>query len=80
MHTLLQLLYIGSSKLCKIKTHIVGINIAVLLVKNLGSVKKSVIMRTNRPRTIWAASITFGLSSFAVVTKRNAETNKSKNC
>ena len=52
MHTLLQLLYIGSSKLCKIKTHIVGINIAVFLVKNLGSVKKSVIMRTNRPRTI----------------------------
>ena len=41
-------------------------------------------MRTSRPRTIWAASITSGLSSFAVVTKRklivwNAETSKSKN-
>ena len=35
VHTLFQLIYIGSSKLCKIKTHVVGINIAVLLVKNL---------------------------------------------
>ena len=35
-HTLFQFIYIGSSKLCKIKTHIVGINIEVLLAKNLG--------------------------------------------
>ena len=85
LHTLLQLIYIGSSKLCKIKTHMVGINTAVLLVKNLGSARRSVMIRMTRPRTIWAASLTSELSSFPVVTKRklivwNAETNKSKNC
>ena len=84
-HTLFQLIYIGSSKLCKIKSHVVGINIVVLLVKNLGKARTIVIMRTSRPRTTGAASITSGLSSFAVVTKRklivwNAETNKSKSC
>ena len=52
VHTLFQLIYIGSSKLCKIKTHIVDTNTAVLLVKNLGSVRKRVTMRTNRSRTI----------------------------
>ena len=52
VHTLFQLIYIGSSKLCKSKTHIVGINIAMLLVKNLGSARRSVMMRMTRPRTI----------------------------
>ena len=48
----------------------VGINTAVLLVKNLGSARRSVMIRMTRPRTIWAASLTSELSSFPVVTKR----------
>ena len=52
MHALLQLIYIASSKLCKIKINIVGINIAVLLVKTLESTRRSVMMRMARPRTI----------------------------
>ena len=52
VHTLFQLIYIGSSKLFKSKTHIVGINIAVLSVTNLGSTRRSVMMRMTRPRTI----------------------------
>ena len=63
VHTLFQLIYIASSKLCKIKIHIVGINIAVLLVKNLKSAR-SVMMRMTRPRTMSE------LSSFPAVTKR----------
>ena len=63
MHSLFQLIYIASSKLCKIKIHIVGINIAVLLVKNLGRAR-SVMMRMTRPRTMSE------LSSFPAVTKR----------
>ena len=52
VHTLFQLIYIGSCVLCKSKIHIVGINIAVLLVTNLGSARRSVMMRMTRPRTI----------------------------
>ena len=59
---------------CKLE---VGIKIAVLLVKNLGSAR-SVMMRMTRPRTMSE------LSSFPAVTKRkliewNTETNKRKN-